>query len=73
MDMGIIEIPAAAIGAGALSAYIMAKINTSTVKRLDKQVNGNGQEGLMTRFARIEEKVDSIKDDMKEIKKAVSK
>ena len=45
----------------------------SRVKRLDEQLNGNGQEGLIVKVTRVETKVDEMRLDINEIKEAVKR
>jgi len=41
------------------------------IDRLDEQLNGNGQEGLIVKVTRVETKVDEMRLDINEIKEAV--
>ena len=43
------------------------------IDRHDEQLNGNGQEGLIAKVIRVEEKVIAIKQAVEEIKEAVKK
>ena len=45
----------------------------SRVDKLDQQLNGNGQEGVIIKCARMETTLLAIKEDIKEIKEAVKK
>jgi len=68
------------IGSGLLSGAIAIKVNQVNLKNLldkvlkhDQQLNGNGQEGLIAKVIRVEEKVSAIKEVVEEIKEAVKK
>jgi len=70
--LAILPVSIAGIVSGLIS-WGVVRSKLDKVDKLDCQINGNGQEGIVCKVARIEANIGNIKEDIHEIKEAVKK